>query len=297
VNSNTINELYDSPLAVYLMALVCGGTVAASLMYTHVSYLQISYYCIASLFSLVLVKLARADSGVRIDYVQSGEAWAGILGAMIVFFLISENRYVIFFSVWVSVVLYELYIHQLSRDRSSDRLMVGYAFGAMTVMAGLYLVLNGFGLENVSALLSGFCCSEHHGAWIIPALLLLFALLYAAERFFVHELLLYSQGEHFFLSGGFSYGKMKLLVLFVRSISAAVMISFSGVLAGVSALSIMLPEKRGFMRDAMTVLVVFSFINIAVLVMAFTEVLSVIAAVVVISYVLHFLGGRGTANG
>ncbi|HPJ37470.1 MAG TPA: hypothetical protein PLT75_03440 [Spirochaetota bacterium] len=297
MSSSRFREFYDSPLAVYVMVLVCAGTVVFSMMYTDIPPLRTCYYFIASIFSLVLVKLARADSGVRIDYVQSGEAWAGILGALIIFFLVSDNRYLLFLSVWVSVLMYELYIHQLSRGRSSDRLMVGYAFGAMAVVAGVYLVLNGLRLDAVTAILSGICCTEHHAGWIIPVMVLLCTLLYAMERFFVYELLLFSQGEQYFSSGGYPYGKVKFLVLCLRSVSAAVVISFAGVLAGVSAISIMLPEREGVLQDGMTVLVVFSFINIAALMMTYLNTFSVLAAVVVVSYLLHLFGGRRVVNG
>lgn len=279
------------------MVLACAGIVVFSLMFTDVSLARIGYYCIASLFSLILVKLARVDSGVRVDYVQSGEAWAGILGACMVFFLVSENLYVIIISVWLSVVLYELYIHQLSRGRESDRLMVGYAFGALTVMAGLFLVINGLDLHIVSVILSGYFRSEYHAVWMMPVMALLFILFYAGERLFVNELLLYSQGEQYFLSCGYSYWKVKLVVMCIRSISAAAVISFSGVLAGVSAISIMLPERRGALQDIMTVLVVFSFVNTVLLVMTFADELPVIAGVLAVSYILHFAGGRRIVNG
>ncbi len=251
-----------------------------------------AYFCAGSLFYLLFLKLAGFDQSMRVDYIQSGEAWLGLSVLLLAAVIVSGHAGILFVISLFAFAGIEFFLHLTAMGSRREQMAVGAVSAIIFMFVFSYLVSLGFEPAKLGVLLAGYIHAVGAVWWPLPFLAVIFAGLYYLYRKSIPELSLYTHGAKYFAAAGVPYRYLRAGAVTLRGILLAVVFLLAGVLAGAGAFLSLRREPHRRSVDLESFFIVFLAINCLALLTRFLTGLAIGMIAIAVSWAAYLFFSR-----
>ncbi len=272
--------------------LLCCVAVFINLVLGSATIAGEAYFCAGSLFYLLFLKLVRFDGSVRVDYVQSGEAWLGLVVLLLAAVIVSGHAGILFVISLFAFVGIEFFLHLIARGSRREQMVIGAVSGILFLLVFFHLASLGLEPARLGVLFVGYIHAVPTVWWPLPFLAVIFALLYYLYRKSIPELSLYTHGENYFSATGVPYGYLRAGAVALRGVVLAMVFLLAGVLAGGGAFLLRRREPHRRSVDLESFFIVFLGINCLILLSRFLTGLAIGMVAIAVSWAAYLFFSR-----